>query len=63
MKYSVTHSRIDLGLVWDMFGVSPNVVTVVVTTPQEESISGEPQSTKGILDIEDRLYQCVGLRI
>ena len=63
MKYSVTHSRIDLGLVWDMFGVSPNMVTVVVTTPQEESISGEPQSTKGILDIEVGLYQCVGLRV
>ena len=62
MKYSVTHSRIDLGL-GDMFGVSPNMVTVVVTTPQKQSISGEPQSTKGILDIEDRLYQCVGLRI
>ena len=62
MKYSLTHSRIDLGL-GDMFGISPNMVTVVVTTPQEQSISGEPQSTKGILDIEDRLYQCAGLRV
>ena len=62
MKYSLTHSRIDLGL-GDMLGVSPNRVTVVVTTPQEQSISGEPQSTKGILDIEDRLYQCVRLRV
>ena len=25
--------------------------------------SGEPQSTEGISDIEERLYQCVGFRV